>query len=333
MAEMLNTGLPHLIGNPLEEKTYKELNPNQIYVLGVKDPQNPLGQQLYCINKENLFQGAFLDIDIDERIFNNPLYETSYQDVLPNQFAGLPNLALIGITNYTLKWAVDYRKNPVFQENDAEGMQMVRTFDGIAFVRYGVRGQWGRWQLMNPSFPFGMINHMIVAQHQANKNYMGWLPLDGQSYTKAQYPDLYNILQGKVQTTAESFTLPDAREKYLSAKPDNAGQTAQWQTADISDTVDIVKGEFKSLFKPMIDTGKLFKVTNKDNSDTTMSYLDDNVVLDINDATAIKGDSLTSELKVDLPSKLGQGHVSDKVRPDTVWTSAAYIYAGYPQAF
>ena len=37
----------------------------------------------------------------------------------------------------------------------------------------------------------------------------GWKLLNGQSLSKAAYPDLYAILAGRVPETSDTFTLPD----------------------------------------------------------------------------------------------------------------------------
>lgn len=329
----MNT-IPHLVGNPLEEATAKQLNNNEIYVLGVKDPQSPM-QALYCINKENLFAGSFQDIDIDENTFNNPVFETSYQDMLPNDFSGLPDLSRIGVKSYTLPWMVDFRRNPNFKEV-INGVQFVTTLSGIKFMRFGTSGVFSPWQLVTDRV-IGAVTHIMIADDvkQEGYNYMGYLPLTGMTYTKKQYPDLYALLKDKVTSTATTFTLPDATNKYISASPDNAMKTAEWTMPDLTDNIDFIKGttKDKALIREMVEANKLFKVRGKDDSTTASSYLDDAIFKEIKDGKPQVGDDsgLTSELKLDLAGKIGQEHIGTKVSPDTLYVSNAFIYAGYPQ--
>lgn len=315
--------IPHLVGNPLPEVTAKQLNENEIYVLGVKDPHNP-NNSLYCINKENLFARAFQDKDIDEGIFNNPTFETSYQDVLPNNFTGLPDLARIGIDNYTLPWTVEFRRNPVFSET-INGVQFVTTLSGLRFMRYGVSGVFAPWQLVSDNI-FGALQHMMIDK----TNYMGWLSF-GSTYTRKEYPDLYDLLKNKVTSTADTFTLPNARGHYIASG--DAGKTKAWAMPDLTDDVGFVKGLSKSLIRNKIEVNSLFKIKNKDNSDTANTYLDDAIFKEVKDGNPTVSDDggLTSELKLDLAGKIGAEHIGDKIMPDTIFSSGLYIYAGYPQ--
>lgn len=327
------TTIPTLVGNPLKEMTAKQLVGEEIYVLGCLNPREPI-RDLYCINKENLFAGAFQDLDIDENVFNDPTFETSYQDILPNTFKGLPDLSRISIT-YNKPWLVEFRRNPIFNTEE-NGIQIVSTLTGIRLVRYGLNGVFTKWQLYG-SDVIGAMQHLIVPGNAEGLNYKGWLPLIGSTYPKDYYPELYELLKDKVNKTDNIFTLPDAREHYLSANKDKAGQTAAWTLPDITDTVDFVKGMNKreSLIKPMVDVKKLFKVKGKDNSNTTMSYLEGSVIKTINTGAPVTGDGsgLTSELKLDLANKIGQEHVGNKSMPDTIFSSNLYIYAGYPQGY
>ena len=321
--------IPHLVGNPLEEVTSKQLNNTEIYVLGVKNPQSPLNS-LYCINKENLFSGAFQDIDIDENTFNNPTFETSYQDMLPNDFQGLPDVSKIGV-EYKLQWLVEFKRNPNFAEA-INGAQFVTTLSGIRFMRYGISGVYSPWQLVTDRV-IGSLQYMIANDN--GTNYMGWLPLTGMEYARQQYPDLYALLKDKVTSTDNTFTLPRAKGHYLASSDDKVGQISDWTMPDLTDTIDLIKGttKDKSLVREPVDVNKLFKIKGKDDSTTASSYLDDNVIKEAKDGNPTVGDDsgLTSEIKLDLKNKIGDEHVGDKIMPDTFFASNLYIYAGYPQ--
>lgn len=326
--------IPHVAGNPIEEATAKQLNNNEIYVLGVKNPQTPM-QSLYCINKENLFAGAFQDIDVDENVVANPTYETSYQDMLPNGFTGLPRLEFVGIKTYTLPWMIEFRRNPNFSE-EINGAQFATTLTGIRFIRYGVSGVFSPWQLAGDRI-IGSLQHLITSEDfkQEGYNYLGYLPLTGMTYSKKQYPDLYALLKDKVDSTATTFTLPNAMGAYVAGSDTRDGKVADWTMPDLTDVVDFVKGttQDKSLIRDMVDVNKLFKVTGKDNSTTASSYLDEAIFKEAKDGSPTVGDAsgLTSELKLDLAGKIGAEHVGAKVMPDTFFASCLFIYAGYPQ--
>lgn len=323
--------IPTLIGNPLQEVTAKQLVGKNIYVLGTTNPQSPT-RTLYAINKENLFAGAFQDLDIDENIFNNPNFETSYQDMVGHQFTGLPDLTRICAGDYMDPWLVEFKRNPVLTEN-IQGVQIVSTLTGIRFMRYGKDGVFSAWQLDTGNV-IGALQHMIVSDTVSGLNYMGWLPLNGATHSKDHYPKLYEILKNKVTTTDTTFTLPDGRGYYLGAAENGkAGTSAVWTMPNITDTVDLVKGLSKSLFKSMTEDKKLFKVSIKDNSTSTMSYLDDAVIKDTQTGDANPTEGLTNELKLDLENKIGKEHVGDKVMPNTIYSSNIYIYAGYPQGY
>lgn len=323
--------IPHIIGNPLEEIGAKQLDSGEVYVLGVKNPHSA-AQALYCINKENLFAGAFQMLDVTDEVFNNPLYETSYQDLLPSTFNGLPVPSRIGIANYTLPWLVEFRRNPNMKET-LNSVQYITLLPSTRFLRYGLNGVWSPWQLLHGTI--GALQYMMTTADvkQQDYNYMGYLPLTGMTYTKQQYPDLYNLIKDKVTSTAETFTLPDATNHYVASNDTNAGKVQEWKLPDFSDTVNFAKGttKDKTLFKEVTDAGKFIRVSNK--ATTTSSYLEDNIFKNLDTGDAQTGDNsgLTAELKLDLANKFGANHVGTKLEPNTFFASCLFVYAGYPQ--
>lgn len=322
---------PGVTGTPLKNF---DGGATDIYVLGVTDPESPLKRELFAIDKESLFQGAFQDLDISEDIFNNPKYKTSYQDIVPNTWKSLPNLNLIHL-EYNLNWIVDYRRNPNIGEN-INGVQTVSTFTGYKFIRYGLDGNWTKWQLVSQT-PIGALAHLIVPEKYRGLNRLGWLPLSGITYSKQMYPDLYLLIRDVFESDTDSFTLPDARGSYLRSLEgeDVLGSVNDWVMPDITDTLDFVKGSYynKSLFKEMTQINKLFLVKDKDDSTTTSAYLNNDSIINLNNADPVEGDQsgLTSELKLDLKNRLGKKHVSTDLRPKSFVSSDIYIYAGYPQ--
>lgn len=324
---------PGIIGSGIKQATLSMNETSNYKILVVEEPTSPLKRNLYYIDKEDLMIGAVNDLDISEEIFSTPTYDYSYQDIIPNTWAGLPDLSLIGET-YTDKWLIEYRKNPNKSET-INGTQIATTYTGRKFIRYGVKNVWQRWQLMSGSIPFGAITTMLVPSNNRAGNNLGWIPLNGFSHNKKKYPQLFECIKEYVTSNDSSFTLPDLTNHYISVDNDkNIGKKIEWTLPDISDEIDFISGRLDKIKIIRTDakrSGKLFQVERRD--DTLTPYLSDDTLIYPNTGAPIEGDGsgLTQYLKIDLPEKIGSSHIGLKVSPDTFCTSNYYIYAGYPQ--
>lgn len=324
---------PGVIGSGIKQATLSMNEMNNYKILVVENPTSPLKRNLYYIDKEDLITNIIKDLNITEEIFNTPTFDTSYQDIIPNTWKGLPDLSLIG-EKYTDNWLIEYRKNPNTEET-INGTQIATTYTGRKFIRYGINNIWQRWQLISGSIPFGMITTMIVPSNNRSGNNLGWIPLNGFSHNKKKYPQLFECIKEYVQSDTNSFTLPDLTNQYLSVDSDkNIGKKLEWTLPDISDEIDFTAGKINKTKIIRTDkkrTNQLFQVNRRD--DTSTPYLSDDTIIQPDTGAPIEGDGsgLTQYLKLDLVEKIGNDHIGIKVTPDTFCTSNYYIYAGYPQ--
>lgn len=323
---MYENGLtPAITGQPLEIK--KKVD-NEVYVLVTENPQDTATKPLYVMRKEDVFDNIFQGININEQNFNSPTYNNSYQDIIPSGWYGMPDMSLINCDTPDY-WMVEFFVNPDTDDTKG-GIQRLTSFDGIQFIRIGDKGAWGKWQLISNE-PIGIISPALFKSNVGNT--MGWLPMNGLTYTKSQYPRLYEVIKD-IYGAADglSFTLPDLSGKYISVDNNKKGESDNWKMPDISDKIGILagKGDNKTLFRNnSVRTGELFQVERGD--DTLIPYLSDDAIESpmVGDPIVTKG--LTNYLKIDLNEKLSNEHVGDKIIPDTFYVSNYYIYAGYPQ--
>lgn len=290
-------------------------------------------EELYAMRKEDFFTGVFQDMDISQKIFEDPLFDTSYQDLIPGTWTGLPNMSLIGMDS-PQDWIVQYFRNPNINEWKTKGgAQIVKCDLGIEFIRYSKNQTWGPWQLVS-SNPFGLISAGLFKNNVTNN--LGWLPLNGVSYAKSKYPELWKVLEGKVASDDLTFTLPNLSGNYLSAPSagKEVGTFDTWKVPNVTDRIGLISGASASttLFRDKNKrVGKLFQVERED--DTTQPYLSDVVVVNPVTGDPIEGDGsgLTSYLKFDVEEGYGSEHVTlNNLIPNTFYTGF-FIYAGYPQ--
>ena len=329
----MNNVSPGVVGNAIKKATTKVVEDNNMKVLVVKNPEDPITRDLYYADKEDVLAGFYKELDITEAVFNNPKFDTSYNDLIPGTWKGLPNMNLLG-ESYNGNWVVDYHRNPNKTE-DMNGTQIVTSFTGKRFIRYGLGGVWQRWQLLS-STPFGQITTMLIPNDKKPLNNMGWVPLNGFTHNKKKYPDLYEKIKNVVVSNADSFTLPNLNDKYLTQSGDDnkTGTFKGWTIPNIDDEIGFIAGaeNYVRLIRAEGERDRgLFQVDRRD--DTTTPYLNKNSIINPITGDPIVGDGsgLTTYLQIDTEKKLGADHVSDKVAPDTFYVTGYYIYAGYPQ--
>lgn len=323
---------PSVVGQKLKEVTKEDFQNTSPYVLVIRNLAESGVQELFIMNKEEFYEGAFLDKDITQEIFNSPLYDTSYQDLIPGNWVGLPDMSLIGLDQPN-EWLVQYFRNPNINEVTG-GTQILKCMNGIEFIRTGINKKWTQWQIIS-SNPYGLITAGLFKDRLTNN--CGWLPLNGVSYAKSKYPQLWKVLEGKVTSDTLTFTLPNLNDKYISTT-NNDGKIAKfdtWKLPDITDRVGLLAGSESliSLFRDSSKrSGKLFQIERED--DTTPPYLNSNVVVNpvTGDPVVGDGSGLTNYLKLDLKEAVGETHVGVNIlKPDTFYVSNFYIYGGYPQ--
>lgn len=318
-------------GQQIQVISAKDLNGKSPYVLCLAGPMDKGNTQLYLLSKEELYKGAFVDKDISEEIFNTPNYDSSYQDLIPGNWGGLPNMSKIGV-NTPSEWIINFYRDPA---NTGRGTQVIKTVEyGIEMIRTSRDNIWSEWQIIN-SIPFGSIISGIFKDRVNNQ--LGWIPLNGVSYSKKMYPKLYEILKDKVVSDANTFTLPNIQDHYYlgTSNEDGAiGKLEPWKIPNKTDKIGVLAGaeEIIRLFRDNSHRpNSLFQIERE--QDSTVPYLKSDIIELNQTGEPIVGDGsgLTNYLKLDFAEGFGADHVGNLLQPNTFIVSNFYIYAGYPQ--